>query len=256
MSKREAALFGDPLTTQRIIDEIAVLDTANLLRFVIEDLFAGRVALVSSFGADSAVLLHLVAQIDKALPIIFADTLQLFPETQAHRDALVARCGLTNVKTIRPDAGRLAKEDPENFLWAQDADRCCQIRKVQPMAKALHGYDAWISGRKRFQSQTRTALPLFETEGERVKINPLAGWDEAAIEAYFVAHALPRHALFAKGYLSIGCVPCTSPVKRGEDQRAGRWRGAGKTECGLHVGPLEAALRDQDGLESLASQAL
>jgi len=244
MSEPEAAIFGDAAAAARIAKRIDTLDTPALLRFVIEDLFAGRIALVSSFGADAAVLLHMVAQIDKNLPVLFIDTLQLFPETLAYRDQLVGLCGLTNVATITPDADQLASEDPENFLWSQNPDRCCEIRKVLPLAKAIRPYDAWITGRKRFQSPTRAALPLFESDGERVKVNPLSRWSQADIEAYFATRGLPRHELVAKRYFSIGCVPCTSPVRPGEDARAGRWRGRGKSECGIHVGPLSDAAGD------------
>lgn len=242
MRTEPVALFGDEGAAAQIGAKLAALDTPKLLRLAIEELFPGRIALVSSFGADSAVLLHMLGEIDKTVPVVFVDTLQLFAETLAYRDALVARLGLTQVVSARPDPCALAQDDPENFLWAKDPDRCCEIRKVLPLAKALEGYDAWITGRKRFQAATRTALPLFESEGERIKLNPLAGWSEADIAAYFAAHDLPRHPLVDKNYLSIGCIPCTSPVKPGEDTRAGRWRGRGKTECGIHLGTLDAGL--------------
>jgi phosphoadenosine phosphosulfate reductase len=241
MSGLEDLVFGDAATATRVGQRLAALETPKFLRFVIEDMFAGRVALVSSFGADAAVLLHMTAQIDKDLPVLFLDTLHLFPETLAYRDRLVDICGLTNAQNIVPDAQRLSGEDPENFLWAQDPDRCCAIRKVEPLAKTLSPYDAWISGRKRFQSRDRAALPLLEADGERVKVNALANWTAAEIDRYFGEHNLPRHQLVAKGYLSIGCVPCTTPVRPGEAARAGRWRGHGKTECGIHVAAAETA---------------
>ncbi len=175
MSAHDVTLFGDQVAAARLAAKFAAVDAPELMRLAIEDLFSGRIALVSSFGADSVVLLHMASEIDKALPIVFVDTLHLFPETLAYRDALVARLGLTHVKTTQPDKKALAEADPENFLWATDPDRCCELRKVAPLAKALEGYDAWITGRKRFQAATRAALPLFETEGDRVKINPLAG---------------------------------------------------------------------------------
>jgi phosphoadenosine phosphosulfate reductase len=206
----------------------------------IEDLFPGKIALVSSFGVDSAALLHMVSEINKATPVIFIDTLQLFPETLAYRDRLVTELGLSHVIAEEPDEKLLAQEDPDKFLWATDPDRCCEIRKVLPLARALRGYDAWITGRKRFQTVSRAALPLFEASGERIKINPLAGWRQDQIEDYLESHGLPRHDLVAKNYLSIGCIPCTSPVRPGEDARAGRWRGRGKTECGVHVTTLDA----------------
>ncbi len=240
MSAHEGLLFGDQIAASRLAEKFFALDARKVLRLAIEDLFPGRIALVSSFGADSAILLHMVSEIDKATPVIFIDTQQLFSETLAYRDKLVAQLALTKVKTVKPDAKLLAKEDEDKFLWARNPDRCCEIRKVLPLANALQGYDAWITGRKRFQAATRASLPLFEADGERIKVNPLAGWTKAEIDAYFETHGLPRHELIAKNYLSIGCVPCTSPVRPGEDARAGRWRDRGKTECGVHVATLDA----------------
>ncbi len=240
MSAHDVTLFGDQVAAARLAAKFAAVDARKILRLAIEDLFPGRIALVSSFGANSAVLLHMVAEIDKATPVVFVDTLQLFPETLAYRDALAAQLGLTHVVTMTPDKKSLAEEDPENFLWARDPNRCCEIRKVIPMAKALSGYEAWITGRKRFQATSRAALPLFEAEGERIKVNPLAGWTQSRLDAYYEMHDLPRHELVKKNYLSIGCIPCTSPVKPGEAARAGRWRGRGKTECGIHGQTLDA----------------
>ena len=240
MSVHEIALFGDQIAASRVASKFSGIEAASLLRLAVKDLYPGRIALVSSFGADSAVLLHMISTIDKATPVVFVDTLQLFPETLAYRDKLVAHLGLTNVIDAQPDADELKREDTENFLWASDPDKCCDIRKTQPLAKALEGYEAWITGRKQFQSGTRAALPFFEAEGERVKVNPLAGWNAKMLLAYLDANALPRHELVARGYPSIGCLPCTSPVRPGEDERAGRWRGRGKVECGIHLGALQA----------------
>jgi phosphoadenosine phosphosulfate reductase len=235
MSQPSGSIFGDAIAASRLSERFYALGAEKLLRLAIEDLYPGRIALVSSFGSESAVLLHMVAKIDKATPVLFLDTLHLFPETLVYRDALVDRLGLTNVVTLTPDADKLAKDDAENFLWSSDPDRCCAIRKVEPLTRALQGYDAWITGRKRFQGATRASLPLFESDGDCVKLNPLAAWTQADIKAYFETHELPPHPLVAKNYLSIGCIPCTSPVRPGEDARAGRWRGRGKTECGVHV---------------------
>ncbi|WP_026606554.1 phosphoadenylyl-sulfate reductase [Methylocapsa acidiphila] len=240
MNAPDLPLFGDADTAARLTERLARLDAAKLLRLAIEDLFPGKIAPVSSFGADSAVLLHMVAQIDKATPVLFIDTGVLFAETLSYRDALVAALDLRNVITIEPEPAALSAEDPERFLWASNPDRCCEIRKVIPLAKALDGFEAWITGRKRFQAQTRAGLALFEADGGRIKINPLAGWSSDDIEAYLAAHALPRHPLVAKGYPSIGCIACTTPVKPGEDPRAGRWRDKGKVECGLHTQALDA----------------
>jgi phosphoadenosine phosphosulfate reductase len=235
MSTLSGLLFGDQVAASRLTDRFYALDAEKLLRLAIEDLFPGRIALVSSFGAESAVLLHMVSAIDPATPVLFLDTLHLFSETLEYRDAMIARLGLTNVIELKPDERQLAEEDPEKFLWSSDPDRCCAIRKVEPLTKALKNYNAWISGRKRFQAATRATLSLFENDGERIKLNPLATWTPDDIKAYFKKHDLPPHPLVAKNYLSIGCIPCTSPVRPGEDMRAGRWRGRGKTECGVHI---------------------
>lgn len=195
---------------------------------------AGRIAAVSSFGAESAVLLHMIAAVDRATPVIFTDTLRIFPDTLAYRDALVVRLGLTDGRVFRPDPAVLAARDPEEMRAGYDPDGCCAIRKVEPLARALAGFDAWISGRKGFQAGTRRALPRFEVDEGRIKVNPLADWAKADLDAYFAAHDLPRHPLEARGFPSIGCAPCTSPVVPGEDTRAGRWRGMAKVECGIH----------------------
>lgn len=198
--------------------------------------FGRGLALVSSFGADSAVLLHMVAQIDKAFPVVFIDTGKLFPATLRYRDDLVDRLGLTDVRSIQPAPVRLAEVDPLGMLWMSDTDACCTIRKVEPLAPALEGFDAWITGRKRHQAATRANLKLFEADGTKIKVNPLAGWTSKDVEAWRVANNLPPHPLVAEGYRSIGCMPCTSKVAEGEDERAGRWRGQTKTECGIHLG--------------------
>ncbi len=210
-------------------------ETQEMLRAVLGEAMLGDVAVVSSFGTESAVLLHLVASADPGVPVLFLDTGKHFPETLAYRDALVARLGLKDFRNLSPDAEVLAAKDANELRWSFDPDGCCEIRKVVPLEKALAGFDASITGRKAFQASTRTALPRFEVDGDRLKFNPLIGWDKTAIDAYFAEHALPRHPLEAEGYPSIGCAPCTSRVKPGEDPRSGRWRGWDKTECGIHT---------------------
>jgi phosphoadenosine phosphosulfate reductase len=214
-------------------------DTQDMLRSVIRDGLAGDLAVVSSFGAESAVLLHLVAQVDPGVPVLFLETGKHFPETIAYRDELAAFLGLTNLQIVQPDAALIEKKDGNGLRWSWDPDGCCEIRKVEPLAKALLHFDGSITGRKGFQSSTRAGLPRFEIDRSdaqgRLKINPLASWDKAALEAYFAQHALPQHPLVAQGYPSIGCAPCTSRVAPGEDPRSGRWKGWDKTECGIHV---------------------
>lgn len=220
----------------------AGVPAAAMLAALLPRELAGRIAAVSSFGAESAVLLHMVAQIDPQVPVIFTDTGMMFAETLAYRHAVARRLNLTDVRVLRPDPALLAARDPDGIRHGYDPDGCCAIRKVEPLARGLAGFDAWISGRKGFQAGTRLALPRFEVEDGRLKINPLADWSKADLDAYFAAHALPRHPLEAQGYPSIGCAPCTSPVAPGEDARAGRWRGFDKVECGIHsaveVSPL------------------
>ena len=214
-------------------------ETLDMLRSVLTDHLAGDVAVVSSFGAESAVLLHLVAQVDRNIPVLFLETGKHFPETIAYRDLLIERLGLTNVINLHPDEAEIAKKDENGLRWSWDPDGCCEIRKVKPLAKALAGFDATITGRKGFQSATRAGLPRFEIDGSdaqgRLKINPLVDWPAEDLAAYFEAHDLPPHPLVAEGYPSIGCSPCTSKVAPGEDPRSGRWKGWDKTECGIHV---------------------
>ncbi|MDV3456610.1 phosphoadenylyl-sulfate reductase [Sphingomonas sp. HF-S4] len=213
--------------------------TDEMLRTVIGEQMVGDLAVVSSFGAESAALLHLVASVDRSVPVLFLDTGRHFPETLAYRDALVARLGLTDFRNLQPDPEVLAARDANELRWSFDPDGCCEIRKVVPLAKGLARFDATITGRKAFQAKTRNALPRFELDTSdvsgRLKVNPLADWTRADLDAYFVAHDLPVHPLVAQGYPSIGCAPCTSKVKPGEDPRAGRWRGWDKTECGIHT---------------------
>ena len=209
-------------------------DALALLRAVLIDGIAGRVALVSSFGTESAVLLDLVSRVDPATPVLFLDTGKMFPETLAYRDTLVARLGLTGLRTIAPTPQQVAARDETGLRWSYDPDGCCELRKVVPLETALAGFDASITGRKGFQAATRADVPRFELDKDRLKINPLIDWSKADLEAWFTANDLPRHPLEAQGYLSIGCAPCTSVVKPGEDPRAGRWRGWDKVECGIH----------------------
>ena len=234
------ALAIDPeegtLAEARVLNaRYGALSARDAIALVVKELYPGDVAMVSSFGAESAVLLHLVAAADRGLPVIFLDTGKLFPETLAYRTMLAERLGLTDVRSITPDPERLAAKDKHGALWMTNPDLCCHFRKTEPLQRALTGFDAWFTGRKRFQNSVRSALPVFEADGGRIKVNPLAGWSSADLEAYAAHHDLPAHPLVAKGYLSIGCVPCTTKVEEGEDARAGRWRGLGKDECGIHT---------------------
>jgi phosphoadenosine phosphosulfate reductase len=194
-----------------------------------------HLALVSSFGSESAALLKVMAEVDPAIPVIFLDTGWLFEETLVYRDALIARLGLRDVRSIKPLEQTLSREDPERSLWFSDPDACCRIRKVEPLSRALAPFDAWINGRKRFQGGVRADIPVVEDDGVRLKFNPFANVSREQIDAIYRSSELPPHPLVAKGFLSVGCMPCTSRTKTGEEARAGRWRGTAKTECGIHT---------------------
>jgi phosphoadenosine phosphosulfate reductase len=212
--------------------------TSEMLEGVIKGDLAGEIAIVSSFGAESAALLHLIAQVDAKVPVLFLETGKHFAETIGYRDALIEQIGLTNLVTLTPDAAEIAAQDETGLRWSYDPDGCCEIRKVRPLAKALANYDASFTGRKAFQSSTRANLPRFEIDTSdahgRLKINPLIDWSADDINAYFAEHNLPRHPLVEGGFPSIGCEPCTHKVAPGEDPRSGRWKGWDKTECGIH----------------------
>jgi phosphoadenosine phosphosulfate reductase len=225
-----------------IADRVALLNdryrhhaAVSVLEHALRDEDVGRTSLVSSFGAESVVLLHMISVIDRTLPVLFIDTEMLFAETLAYQEEVADKLGLTNIITIKADAARLAFEDPDGTLHQFNTDACCALRKTEPLERALSGYDAWITGRKRYQGSSRANVEFFEAEGDlRIKVNPLAHWGKEDLIDYMVNNRLPRHPLVAKGFPSIGCAPCTSPVKPGEDERAGRWRGTAKVECGIH----------------------
>jgi phosphoadenosine phosphosulfate reductase len=197
-----------------------------------------RLALVSSFGTESAALLKVMADVDPAIPVIFLDTGQLFEETLAYRDALIERLGLRDVRSIKPLEEALSREDPDRELWFSDPDACCRIRKVEPLARALKPFGAWINGRKRFQGGARAVIPVVEDDGSRLKFNPFANVSREEIAAIYALAKLPPHPLAAQGYFSVGCMPCTSRAASDEDARAGRWRGRAKTECGIHTAKI------------------
>jgi phosphoadenosine phosphosulfate reductase len=194
-----------------------------------------HLALVSSFGTESAALLKVMADVDPSIPVIFLDTGWLFEETLAYRDTLIEKLGLRDVRSIKPAEETLSREDPERELWFSDPDACCRIRKVEPLARALKPFAAWINGRKRFQGGLRATIPVVEADGARLKFNPFANVSREEIGAIFALAKLPPHPLVASGFLSVGCMPCTSRIAPNEDARAGRWRGRGKTECGIHT---------------------
>jgi len=219
------------------------MDAHALLEVMLKEEFEGKIAVSSSFGAEAAVLLKLISDVAKDTPVLFIDTGHLFEETIQYKATLQEHLGLSNIVTVSPEPVHLDNADKDATLHERDTDYCCHIRKVLPFEKALGPYAAWVSGRKRFQNSERAALQPIELDVDgRFKINPLYNWDYDKVIAEFKAMALPKHPLVDKGYPSIGCGPCTRAVKDGEDQRAGRWSGKEKTECGIHKSPSFEAL--------------
>lgn len=236
------ALAHEALTDTPVLPPAEALDralrTANpaeVIEAALQAIGRDRLALVSSFGTESAALLKVMADVDPAIPVIFLDTGWLFEETLAYRDTLIDKLGLRDVRSIKPLEETLQREDADRELWFSDPDACCRIRKVEPLARALQPFSAWINGRKRFQGGARAELPVVEQDGIRLKFNPFANSSREEIEAIYRLAHLPPHPLMASGFLSVGCMPCTSRTAAGEDARAGRWRGRGKTECGIHT---------------------
>jgi phosphoadenosine phosphosulfate reductase len=208
---------------------------AEVIETALQTVGRERLALVSSFGTESAALLKVMADVDPAIPVIFLETGWLFEETLAYRDTLIDVLGLRDVRSIKPLGETLSRQDPERDLWFSDPDACCRIRKVEPLARALKPFAGWINGRKRFQGGARAEIPVVEEDGVRLKFNPFANVSREEIEAIYRLANLPPHPLVASGYFSVGCMPCTSRTSPDEDARAGRWRGRAKTECGIHT---------------------
>jgi phosphoadenosine phosphosulfate reductase len=225
----------EPQTAEALDHVLRYAAPAEVIERALRVVGRARLALVSSFGIESAALLKVMADVDPAIPVIFLDTGWLFEETLAYRDTLIAKLGLRDVRSIKPLEETLRREDGNRELWFSDPDACCRIRKVEPLKRALAPFDAWINGRKRFQGGMRTAIPVVEADGARLKFNPFANSTRGEIEAIYAQAGLPPHPLAASGYLSVGCMPCTSRTQPDEDVRAGRWRGRAKTECGIHT---------------------
>lgn len=216
-----------------IFETYAGLEGQQLLAPILRD-FKGRAAVVSSFGAESAVLLHMVAEVDPATPVIFLDTGKHFWETLGYRAKLIDQLGLRGVRSVTPDADALRSTDPLGDLHKSNPDLCCHIRKTAPLENALAAFDVIISGRKRYHGAARATLDFLSIADGRLKVEPLAGFSALDIRSYMASHRLPSHPLTEIGYYSIGCEPCTEPGGNADDPRAGRWAGSDKTECGIH----------------------
>jgi phosphoadenosine phosphosulfate reductase len=247
MSAATASVLSPPSqpSSSHLSAEAAELDRAlnvaspaEIVAAAMKRVGRDKLAVVSSFGTESAALLKIAADVDPAIPVVFLDTGWLFEETLAYRNTLTSLLGLKDVRTIHPLEEKLAREDQERDLWFSNPDRCCFIRKVEPLARALKPFDAWVNGRKRFQGGDRAAMPVVEADGVRLKFNPLANVSQDELKALYVAMRLPPHPLVASRFSSVGCMPCTSRTQPGEDPRAGRWRGRDKTECGIHLADM------------------
>jgi len=228
---------NDPIARAQLARLQAVAhgrDAHGIVELALKDEFPGRTAVVSSFGSESAVLLHLIAEIDPTTPVLFINTGKLFGETLRYRDRLQDELGLGDIRTLGPHPADRTAHDPDGTLWSRDTDACCNVRKVIPIRRALEGFAAQITGRKRFQTHARAAMHAIEYFEGRFRLNPLADWSQADLEAYIAKHNLPKHPLVEDGYPSIGCMPCTRRTHAGEGYRDGRWSGLDKDECGIH----------------------
>jgi len=247
------AMDSETVTTerlQRLQAEFGHLDGKELMDAMIHTAFPGKIAMVSSFGSEAVVLLHMLSEVNPTVPVLFLNTGKLFGETLRYRDRLQDKLGLTDIRSLGPDPRLLDVKDPKGDLWARDTDGCCHVRKVLPLAHGLEQFEASFTGRKKFQTGARAQMEAIEQEAKadgtpgRFKVNPLANWDLDDLKTYIEDHKLPRHPLVKDGYLSIGCMPCTDRVKEGDDYRSGRWAGSDKDECGIHV----PGLVDGDGI--------
>jgi phosphoadenosine phosphosulfate reductase len=235
---RKASFELDPATRTKLSQLQARAegrDAPGVVELAVRE-FPGRTALVSSFGSESVVLLHLVARVDPTTPILFLNTGKLFGETLRYRDRLQDELGLVDIRSIGPHPADRVRLDSDGTLWSRDTDSCCDFRKVMPIKQALEGFDAQITGRKKFQTRERASMELVEYFEGRFRFNPLAEWTLQDLEDYAAKHNLPRHPLVDDGYPSIGCMPCTRRVAAGGGYRDGRWSGLDKDECGIHSG--------------------
>jgi len=220
---------------EHLADEFETRSSQDLLAWAV-DRFEGRIMLTCSWQMQSSVLIDMLHQLGANIRVVELDTGLLFPETYETRERLVAKYDL---ELERIDPRETVEEQAESEgpdLWRRDPDRCCALRKVEPLERALVGMDAWITGIRRAQSVTRRDAKVLELDPRGVvKVQPLAGWTDEDVKGYLFAHDVPYNPLHDRGFPSIGCTPCTRAIRPGEDSRAGRWADAEKTECGLHL---------------------
>jgi len=229
----------DPQNSFDIISaniELKDLEPADVIRYAATVLFKDRLCVVSSFGAESVILLHMVSKVQPTIPIIFLNTGKLFGETLRYRDRLQESLGLMDIRSIAPSSDDLNAHDEKGNLWTKDMDQCCHIRKVLPQERATAPFQALITGRKRFQTKQRSQMDMLELHNDgKYRLNPLANWGLDQLRDYIESYNLPRHPLVKDGYLSIGCMPCTARASSDADYRSGRWAGTDKDECGIHT---------------------
>lgn len=217
---------------RKLNEAFSGMSTRQMLSRLLHGRVAGRVAVVSSFGAEAACLLSLVASKDPSTPIVFLDTRKHFSETLGYVDDLMDQLGLTTLVRARPSLPSLAADDPDGTLNQRDSDRCCYLRKTLPMVAVLGNFDCVLTGRKRFQTSDRATMDIVEVQESWLRVNPLHNWTHAEVRGYLNDHGILEHPLVSQGYPSIGCEPCTQPST---DIRGGRWAGTDKTECGIHI---------------------
>ncbi len=254
MLRLPLATVGVPADLAALNDHLETLHPTAVLRWGWEAL-AGSLCATSSFQTQSAPLLHMIAQAVPGTPVLFLDTGFHFPETLRYRDELVERLGLRLV-SVGSRLGHAAFLQEHGQLYRRDPDLCCYLNKVEPLERALKPFRGWVAGVRRDQTDHRrnTAIAAWTDDGT-LKLNPMATWTDEDVQTYIRDHELPEHPLSQKGYHSIGCAPCTRPVRAGEDLRAGRWAGVAKTECGLHLGPAAAVSGASAPLNATADPA-
>lgn len=217
---------------RRLNSALTGMSAQQMLSRLLHGGVAGRVAVISSFGAEAACLLSLVASKDPATPVVFLETRKHFSETLGYVDDLMDQLGLTTLVRARPSLRSLSADDPDGELHHSDPDRCCYLRKTLPMVGVLSNFDCVLTGRKRFQTKDRERMDVVEVQETWLRVNPLHDWSHEQVTSYLRDHDILQHPLVAQGYPSIGCAPCTQPSS---DVRGGRWAGTDKTECGIHI---------------------